>query len=327
MHTALHPRISMKEADKIKTIVVQGVIVVLAALCLFWTVNHASAQVSLEEKGNSQLRTSDISPFKMAMEGSEGFFDDIRDAGWKRLMERIQTTPSCAASCAAEPAAHWYQNNWEPNFTCLDERRIGRWGDGGKWVCDPRRIVAKAEAGHGCLVYSVGSNNDFSFEESILRDISPACEIHTFDPTIGDRPAKPLADEQITFHPWGLSNKNDGKYKTLQTIMQDLDHGNREIDILKIDCEGCEWSSYESWLDKGIRIRQILIELHQGTEGATPLPAMKFMESLSQRGFVIFHKEPNIQWAGGACIEYAFVRLASPEARHAGIVNNTRSRT
>jgi hypothetical protein len=78
----------------------------------------------------------------------------------------------------------WFQNNWEPSFTCLHERRIGGNGDGPKWVCDPHRIDPD-----NCLVYSFGSNNEFSFEEAILRDISAKCEIHTFDPTIGPTPS------------------------------------------------------------------------------------------------------------------------------------------
>ena len=71
----------------------------------------------------------------------------------------------------------WYQAHYEPDFVCSGERRIGKLGDGGKWVGDPRRITKQDT----CLLYSVGSNGDFSFEEAVKAAIGPHCEIHTFD--------------------------------------------------------------------------------------------------------------------------------------------------
>jgi hypothetical protein len=32
-----------------------------------------------------------------------------------------------------------------------------------------------------------------------------------------------------------------------------LRHEGRTIDILKIDCEGCEWTSYKDWINTDIR--------------------------------------------------------------------------
>ena len=58
---------------------------------------------------------------------------------------------------------------------CIFINTCRRLGDGGKWVCDPHRITEQKD----CLVYSVGSNNDFSFEMAVLKDIGPHCEIHT----------------------------------------------------------------------------------------------------------------------------------------------------
>ena len=72
-------------------------------------------------------------------------------------------------------------------------------GDGPKWICDPHRIHKK-----NCLVYSIGSNNKFEFEQSVLDEISPDCEIHTFDPTIGEHPSRKPA--KVNFHPIGIAN-------------------------------------------------------------------------------------------------------------------------
>ena len=71
---------------------------------------------------------------------------------------------------------NFYQNNYEPDIVCQHERRIGRLGDGEKWICDLHRISDQKD----CLVYSVGSNtNEFSFEEAVLDKIGHHCEIHT----------------------------------------------------------------------------------------------------------------------------------------------------
>lgn len=247
---------------------------------------------------------------RKAYEESDGFFTEIQESEWEKLTERVRNTPNCAGNCAAEAAHVWYQNNWEPSFTCQHERRVGRWGDGGKWICDPHRIAANNGS---CLVYSIGSNNDFSFEEGILRDISPACEIHTFDPTVGNQPSNLPKGGHVHFHPWGLSDRVDGDYKTFGEMAKTLGHAKQEIDIMKIDCEGCEWSSFKSWFEGGISVRQILIELHSGTEGGPDaVPALAFMTYLQKAGYVIFHKEPNTLGCRGECIEYAFIRLRIP---------------
>ena len=82
-------------------------------------------------------------------------------------------------------------------------------------------------------MYSIGSRNDFGFEEAVLRDVSESCEIHTFDPTVGLNPSK--KPENVHFHPWGLGAENeqlsDGiVLKTLEQIVQDLGHAGRTID-------------------------------------------------------------------------------------------------
>ena len=58
-------------------------------------------------------------------------------------------------------AREWFQSNWQPVFRCLDDQRVGNVGEGGKWLCDPECLIVK---GH-CLVFSIGSNNQFDFEE------------------------------------------------------------------------------------------------------------------------------------------------------------------
>ena len=139
---------------------------------------------------------------------------------------------------------------YEPEATCFREERFGSeseerfdaYGDGPKFLCGVDLIAAKAndENADGCLVYSVGSNNDVQFERAVHTHMG--CEIHTFDPTLN----KPfVGDMYSTFHPWGLgtdggkegraaSKKDNWIRKSFETVMKDLGHLNRTIDILKV---------------------------------------------------------------------------------------------
>lgn len=67
-------------------------------------------------------------------------------------------------------------------------------------------------------------------------------------------------------------------------------------------------------------LQQILVEVHSArggegpTEGSMVQPGTSDMfERFYKEGYVIFHKEPNVQyWRWKKCVEYAFLKL-SPE--------------
>ena len=98
---------------------------------------------------------------------------------------------------------------------------------------------------------------------------------------------------------------------TLNDIVDKLGHRGRELSVFKIDCERCEWDTFETWLDAGVHIREILAEVHAGTELPSDNPvARQFMAFMFERNMLIFHKEPNVKYSGGnsLCVEYGFVR-------------------
>jgi hypothetical protein len=112
------------------------------------------------------------------------------------------------------------------------------------------------------VLFSLGSNGDFSFERSMLNAF-PNISIHTFDCT-GDFTA--LAPKGITFHNWCLGSRNEVKdqrvYKTWPTILADLNI--KRVDYLKMDIEGFEWNTLPYILEGPAHQlpSQISFELH-----------------------------------------------------------------
>jgi hypothetical protein len=260
--------------------------------------------------GNLSSKLSiDDEDFSLAGDQSYGLLDGISNQAWKRLQNRVRTRnnhkyPNNPYEFK-DQANQWYQHNFEPDFTCLYEERVGGNGDGPKWVCNPQRlneisIERHSDLGHGCLIYSFGNPGDFSFEEGMaqffLDDtgdnnfLSHSCEIHMFDV---DDYSKTLPDKYkdiIHIHRWGLkssstptndralsiysiddvetNNLQDGSsklartkesqvYRTFQETIDKLGHKHRIIDVLKVDCERCEWDTYADWLAADVEIRQI----------------------------------------------------------------------
>jgi len=263
--------------------------------------------------------------FDVAKRESLGFFDDIPSRTWERMKEKVKAmSPNFnkyylpyqegrgRQHDRVKKPGTFYQNNYEPDFVCQHERRIGRLGDGGKWICDPHRITDQED----CLVYSVGSNNDFSFEQSVLKEIGHHCEIHTFDfgnyaggaAKVGHRLHNGENKTAVNYHQIGLGEDNPPQFKSLKTVVNELGHNNRTIDIFKIDCEGCEWTTAKHWFDADITLRQIQVELHKSDVVNTP----QFFDLMYENNYVISHKESNIEFTGptNVAIEYVFLKLA-----------------
>jgi uncharacterized protein (DUF1810 family) len=155
-------------------------------------------------------------------------------------------------------------------FTCPHLRKVRGLGDGPKWTCDVERLTRVVErrrqarvsgaaldssssSGSGsssdCLIYSIGSNGNYRWEDAFLKAFGPICEIHIFDPGNYDRPGQAVG-KNMHYHPWGLTSSYAKKGQapkrqrwnlhSFQEIQQKLGHENRSLDVLKIDCEECE---------------------------------------------------------------------------------------
>ena len=280
----------------------------LVTLLLIVTTNTNIREFS-RYSSKQQLRRSD-DDFAVAKKESLGFFDDISSHHWELLKKKVSDMAPNFSDWGMKDVRNgkmewFYQAHFEPEFLCAYERRIGRDGDGGKWICDPHRIAQKAASDQGCLVYSVGSNNDFSFEMSVHDQISEHCEIHTFDFGDYSQGAKEAGD-YITYHQVGVGKDQPPRFKSVKTLVKELGHENRVIDIFKIDCEGCEWQTAKHWFEAPVTLRQIQVELHFQS---TPAQNAEFFDLMYENDYVVFHKEANIAYPGA--IEYAFLKLST----------------
>ena len=125
------------------------------------------------------------------------------------------------------------------------------------------------------------------------------------------------------------SRDGGGDFKSLGDIVLDLGHVGHTIDILKSECEGCEWTTFASWFDAPVEISKILVEVNSvGTVGSNDWssaedddagkfpPAKHFFQRLHDENFAFFHKEANIQWTAfeNLCLEFSLVRLPDVSA-------------
>jgi hypothetical protein len=251
--------------------------------------------------------------------------------------------PGSAKPVTEHGFSFWWQDHWEPTWSCPLEERIMHHekgarqtsGDGGKWVCD----VELMPRGHqNCLVYSFGSHGIYSFELGMAA--ARECEIHTFDPfKLGETPR----GHGISAHPWGLAATDyvtspmpqwGGERKTMRSlpsIYRELGHTGRTIDVLKVDIDGIEFGILDNetfWDDlrrSNIQISQLLLEVHfQGISPDAFTPDFKtssghahrlntgpeldgLLRVITSQGFAMFHKEVNLA-ANDAC-EYGFLKV------------------
>ena len=202
--------------------------------------------------------------------------------------------------------------------------RIGRRGDGGKWVSDPQALPP------GAVVYSFGVCDDISFDTEMAGRFG--CEVHSFDPAPGVNSnfagfvqGSPCGTGHLFYHDLGIGPTSDdpktcqdltldGKkceVKDLATIARSLGH--TRIDILKLDIEGGEFVALTPALSQGVfenlGIRQVLLEVHLWNDDQF-MRYVRFVGDMKQHGYEIFRKEFN-PYDGQRCAELAFLKTGT----------------
>lgn len=214
-------------------------------------------------------------------------------------------------------------DRYEPTWDCGIKHRVGEFaiGDGAKFSCFTHYFLEQPQ----CLVYSIGSFNDISYEASI-RKMSSHCEIHTYDCTLGDVIGqntpfyRSTIAHNVSFHPICLGEPSKGDdYQMLDTIFNEHSKG-RSVTYFKIDCEGCEYyallPSLRTFTAQTNPISQLQIELHWNSDyQKEKIP--EIFEAIEALDLRLYSKERNA-WGceGKTCVEASFISGAAAFQAH-----------
>lgn len=198
--------------------------------------------------------------------------------------------------------------------------RVGRSGDGGKWVSDPQSLRP------GAVVYSVGVGTDISFDVEMAGLFG--CEVHTFDPSpsversFSDyHPGQPVGKGKFWYHPVGLGPISTDPATADELIIEDrrcpvkclselaAELGHDRVDILKIDIEGGEMAALKEVLSSRVlerlSVEQLLVEFHF-LDDEHWSSFVQILGLLREQGYLLFRKEFNL--SNTSCAEFAFLR-------------------
>lgn len=179
-------------------------------------------------------------------------------------------------------------------------------GDGEKRACG---LAADSAAASNCTIISLGSNNEWGFEEAVFDQLP--CYIETFDCTVLAT-VPPRIASRTRFHHACIAGSD--RVEPSGSVYLSWESSMRMIGMqmppvyLKMDIEGWEYEVITNILDRAYLMpRQIAFEIHTG--GKTLGAVAGFMESLYIRGgYFYIDYRPNVLC--GSCTEVLVSRLS-----------------
>jgi hypothetical protein len=196
-------------------------------------------------------------------------------------------------------------------------------GDDEKRACKLNELVRASPPDYGCTIISLGSNNQWGFEEAVFSKLT-SCQIHTFDCTVpvGSKPPTHILS-RTTLHRICIGNQASEMngtqplfFRTWKTIMNTL-HETKAPLYLKMDIEGYEYGVLKSIIEDSLLMpMQIAVELHH--HECPPVPNGKgaielalFMEYLyTKGGYFLIDRKDNPLCA--SCSEILLSRASMP---------------
>ena len=149
--------------------------------------------------------------------------------------------------------------------SCSKTEKFGT-ADGEKRLC-----VSDIDPARPCKVFSLGSANDWRFEEDIVSRTH--CSVDTFDCT-GDFTVPEHLRSRVTFHKICIGTQSSGSFLAWADVVQRYGVPT----VLKMDIEGWEWAVLPQ-ITQGTAPRQIAMELHAcGVFDKAVLPRVPFQE-------------------------------------------------
>ncbi|CAF1338411.1 unnamed protein product [Adineta steineri] len=209
------------------------------------------------------------------------------------------------------------------HLPCPNKYGLVRYGKSlgtGKVLCGIATIPPSAK----CIIYSLGSNNNFEFEQAIIEQTS--CQVHTYDCT-SSPPKVPI--KGLTFHnvcmgeqtnlqqhifPYSvrkekLYNNETVIFKRFSQIVQENNHDH--VHVLKMDIEGAEYGVFADIFNssKGINLPfQISFESHWWYHDFYHAILHQHMfNQLWKKGYRFLYHELNP--GDPSCVEWTLMRV------------------
>lgn len=200
---------------------------------------------------------------------------------------------------------------YEPFVSCppnMPLRRHGGAGDGGKLICGLDQIQAP------CTILSLGSSNDYTFEEAVLA-VTP-CAVVTFDCTVDGRSVSPRHKFFKTCISGAEESHRDPRMVNYEQLLSMV--GTDSMELLKIDIESYEFPVFADWNERTRGLpHQISVEVHYdhfqsldplfGRSNFKQAELSLFFGHMANLGYAIVAKEINPDC--NACSEYTFIRI------------------
>lgn len=192
------------------------------------------------------------------------------------------------------PTAYWKMfDAFGPVVDPCPQLRLLGEGDEEKRICWNEDVSKE-----GCVVFSVGSNNQWTFEETVVA--KTPCVIHTFDCTVAYPNPPTSVKDRVTFHKLCVGGK-DGPRKDMVTYRGLVEAaGGKGPSYLKFDAEGFEYETFAAFFQdaKSSEMpQQIALEVHFQSaffdldeKALLAFSNMLFIKG----GYVIVHRRDNV---------------------------------
>ncbi|CAF1187200.1 unnamed protein product [Adineta ricciae] len=208
------------------------------------------------------------------------------------------------------------------HLPCPDKYGLKRYGkstDTGKVLCGLSSLAPSVD----CIVYSLGSNNHFEFEESIAKRTS--CKVYTYDCT-SLPPKNPIRNvhfhqvcmgEKTNLQEYMYPNNGTNRHRQNQTyvfkrfseILKENDH--ERVHVLKMDIEGAEYAVFADMLNSAREFTlpfQISFESHWWSRDIYHATLHQQMfNQLWKNGYRFLHHEINPN--DNSCVEWTLMRV------------------
>lgn len=269
-------------APKTNSVISIGGVALISAIVTFsltYIFNNFNYNYSIENPNTvhsenpSLHKTNDYS--SLCAKVQPYLFKDIKKAKiaireWHRLLPRYYYVQShkqniTSTSEVELPINHERFNILGPvHSLCMFPLESYGSGDDEKRICGLKQLIElqkEQDKDYECVIYSIGSKNQWGFEESIFARTS--CKVETFDCTVADYVQPPAAiRSRVRLHKVCLSNTNNGKYQTWEDLHK-LTGVKHPPAYLKMDIEGFEFPVMQSIIDSGELLPlQIAMEIH-----------------------------------------------------------------